>query len=65
MRLHENQRRTLERVDEFGRLRERIVYEKDIIERLISPNGKFLARPRVILSRKLICLSRLLSISLG
>uniref|UniRef100_A0A7E4UV98 Fibronectin n=1 Tax=Panagrellus redivivus TaxID=6233 RepID=A0A7E4UV98_PANRE len=38
MRLHENQRRTLERVDEYGRLRERIVYEKDVIERLISPN---------------------------
>lgn len=42
MRLHENTRETLERVDEFGRLRERIVYEKDIIERLISSsNGMF------------------------
>ena len=41
MRLHENRKETFERVDELGRLRERIVFEKDIVERLISPNGKF------------------------
>ena len=47
MRLQENRKETFERVDELGRLRERIVFEKEIVERLIPPNGEFSSPLRI------------------